>query len=69
MSIAVVLPGTHIDRVFWYIWVIYFCVMEALGVVQYKNATSLTRLTIATVPKFALAMFCGWLSYHFLIQY
>ena len=64
----VALPGTAIDRMFWYGWVVQFLVYEGMGLVRSKD-TTLTRLTLATVPRWMLAMFLGWLSYHFLIQY
>lgn len=69
MILIKALPGTPIDRFFWYLWFLYFAVMETIGIFQWHGDTSLTRLTLATVPKFILAMFLGWLVYHFLIQY
>ena len=63
-----VLPGTPLDRAFWYAWVLQFFLYETLGLIRKKD-TTLTRLTLATVPRWILAMFLGWLTYHFLIQY
>ena len=62
-------PGTPIDRALWGVWVVMFAVLEGLGIAQKWRSTSLTRLTLALVPKWLLAMFLGWLTYHFLIQY
>ena len=64
-----ILPGTPLDRALWGSWVAMFIVLETIGIMQRWGATSLTRLTLAIVPKFALAMGLGWLAYHFLIQY
>lgn len=63
------LPGTPIDRIFWCLWIFQFAILEYLGVTQKRGYTSLTRLTLATIPRWMLAMFLGWLTYHFLIQY
>jgi len=63
------LPGTALDRDLWYAWFVSFGVLEAIGIAQKWGATSLTRLTLAIVPKWGLAMFLGWLTYHFLVQY
>lgn len=64
-----ILPGTPIDRALWASWVVMFAILETLGVLQWKHCTSLTRLTLSSVPKWVLAMFLGWLAYHFLVQY
>lgn len=64
-----ILPGTTLDRAFWGLWVAMFAVLETIGILREWGATSLTRLTLAIVPKWMLAMGIGWLAYHFLIQY
>jgi hypothetical protein len=63
------IPGTHLDRALWGVWAAMFAVLEGLGIAEKWGDTSLTRLTLAIVPKWLLAMFLGWLTYHFLIQY
>lgn len=62
-------PGTPLDRALWGLWVVMFVVLETVGIVQKWGSTSLTRLTLAVVPKWILAMGIGWLAFHFLIQY
>jgi hypothetical protein len=63
------LPGTGWDRALWALWVVMFVVLEGLGIAQKWGTTSLTRLTLSLIPKWALACFLGWLCYHFLVQY
>ena len=63
------LPGTPIDRALWGMWVAMFFVLEGIGIKQKWGSTSLTRLTLAIVPKWVLACLLGWLCYHFLVQY
>ena len=63
------LPGTPLDRALWGLWVVMFAVLEAVGIVRKWGSTSFTRLTLAIVPKWILAMGLGWLAYHFLVQY
>jgi hypothetical protein len=65
----VILPGTPLDRAAWGFWVVLFGVLEGIGIAQKWHSTSLTRLTLAIVPKWVLAMGLGWLAYHFLVQY
>jgi hypothetical protein len=62
-------PGTPLDRALWFCWVVMFVVLETMGIVRKWGSTSLTRLTLAIVPKWILAMGLGWICYHFLIQY
>lgn len=52
----------------WVIWAAGFAVLETMGVKSNKYAT-LTYLCIHAVPAPILAAFCGWLAYHFLVQY
>jgi hypothetical protein len=63
------LPGTGIDRALWLCWIVMFAVLEGVGIARKWGTTSLTRLTLAVVPKWVLAMGLGWAAYHFLIQY
>jgi hypothetical protein len=51
----------------WFVWALMFAVLEGLGVKYGKYAT-LTYLMLHTIPRWGLAMFVGWLLYHFLIQ-
>ena len=37
--------------------------------VKSNHYATLTYLSLHTVPRFALAMFLGWLVYHFMLQY
>lgn len=55
------------NLVAWAVWAAGFGVLETLGVKSGKYAT-LTYLMLHTVPKWGLAMFCGWLAYHFTVQ-
>lgn len=63
------LPGTLFDRVLWLIWVAEFGILEGFGVAGGHGATSLTRLTVALVPWWMLALFITWLVYHFGTRY
>lgn len=63
------IPGTPLDRALWGLWVTMFGVLEGLGIAKKWGSTSLTRLTLSLVPKWVLAMGCGWITYHFLVQY
>lgn len=65
----ILLPGTALNRALWAVWAVMFAVLEGFGIAQKWGDTSLTRLTLSIVPKWILAMFLGWLAYHFLIQY
>ena len=56
------------NMVAWVIWAAAFAVLEGMGVKSGKYAT-LTSLCIKTVPAPILAAFCGWLAYHFVVQY
>ena len=52
----------------WLAWAAAFAVLEFMGVRSGKYAT-LTYLSLHTVPRWALAMFLGWLVFHFIVQY
>jgi hypothetical protein len=53
----------------WVIWAAGFAVLETLGVKYPTKYATLTYLCIHAVPAAILAAFCGWLGYHFLVQY
>jgi hypothetical protein len=56
------------NLVAWAVWAGAFAVLEGMGVKSNRFAT-LTYLSLHTVPRWALAMFLGWLAYHFIVQY
>jgi flagellar biosynthesis protein FliQ len=67
--ILLLIPGTWLDRSLWGAWVLMFCILEGIGIARKWGSTSLTDLTLSFVPKWMLAMFIGWMFYHFLVQY
>ena len=52
----------------WVVWAATFAVLEFLGVRYPDRFATLTYLSKHAVPRFALAMFLGWLGYHFLVE-
>jgi hypothetical protein len=67
--VVILLPGTPLDRALWGVWIVMFAILEGVGIARKWGSTSLTRLTLAIVPKWLLAMGLGWLTWHFLVQY
>lgn len=65
------LPGARWYRELWAVWTVMFFVLEMPAVLSHHahGSITLTALTLAIAPKWLLAMFLGWLTYHFLIQY
>jgi hypothetical protein len=54
----------------WTLWAAAFGILEGMGVgVKSGKYATLTYLTLNTVPRWGLAMFLGWLAYHFIVQY
>jgi hypothetical protein len=53
----------------WVQWAVEFAVFEYLGVRYPKRYPTLTYLCITAVPTAILAAFCGWLVFHFTVQY
>jgi hypothetical protein len=51
----------------WVIWLCAFGVLEFIGLVKHGNAMTLTFFIQHHVPRWALAAFIGWLTYHFLV--
>jgi len=52
----------------WVAWLGLFGILEYLGYEQFRGGTTLTYFIEHHVPKFVLAMFCGWFIWHFLIS-
>ena len=52
----------------WVAWAGMFGVLEFLGVKYPANYATLTYLCKHSVPRFVLAMFLGWLTWHFLVE-
>lgn len=52
----------------WTLWGASFAVLEFMGVKWPDKYATLTYLSKHTVPRFALAMFLGWLTYHFMVE-
>jgi hypothetical protein len=57
------------NLVLWVIWAGMFAVLETMGVWRGDKFATLTYLSLHSVPRWALAMFLGWLCYHFMLQY
>jgi uncharacterized membrane protein YjjB (DUF3815 family) len=53
---------------FWLQWALEFAVLEYFGV-KFGKYPALTDLMIRAVPPAILAAFCGWMVYHFTVQY
>lgn len=50
----------------WVVWAGMFGVLEFMGVKWGDRYATLTFLCKHAIPRFALAMFLGWLTFHFL---
>ena len=51
----------------WVAWYAAFCVLEAIGLWKRQDAMTLTYFTEHHAPRWLLAAFLGWLTYHFLV--
>lgn len=51
----------------WIVWGLFFAVFETLGLRRVPGAMTLTYFVEHHTPRWALAAFIGWFSYHFLI--
>lgn len=52
----------------WIAWMVGFGVLEALGLVRHpEGSMTLTYFLEHHIPKWLLAAFLGWLSWHFLV--
>lgn len=54
----------------WIAWLALFAIFEAIGLLMrhVNEGMTLTYFVEKHVPRWILAAFLGWLSYHFLVQ-
>jgi hypothetical protein len=51
----------------WTLWLIEFGVLETIGLIKRGNGMTFTFFLEHHAPRWFLAAFIGWLTYHFLV--
>jgi len=51
----------------WIAWLAAFGILESIGLFKQRDAMTLTYFVQHHFPRWVLAGFLGWLTYHFLV--